>query len=58
MSENCCVNCKHLKVIISQSGNYRCYKRDLYIDYNFHVDCKDFELDEIPLREKERRVWD
>lgn len=57
MSENCCVNCKHLKVIISQGGNYRCYKRDLYMD-NFHVDCKDFELDEIPLREKERRVWD
>lgn len=58
MSEkNCCPNCKNLKVIISQGGNYRCYKKDVYIDYDFYENCPDFEKDERTLREKEQIVW-
>ena len=52
-----CVDCKHLKVIISQSGNYRCYKTDRYIDYEFYKNCEYFEFDEVPLKEKEEKVW-
>lgn len=53
----CCPYCEHLRVIISQGGNYHCPKKDIYIDYDFYCDCEYFKKSKKTLREKEERVW-
>lgn len=52
-----CGNCKHIAAIISQSGNYYCYKIDEYFDSLPSKICDDYLKDDIPLSVKER-VWD
>lgn len=57
MTEKCCSDCEHIKVIISQMGNYYCPKKEVYIDYEFYCDCDDFKRGNETLLEKEKKVW-
>ena len=53
-----CGDCKYLIVIISQMGDYYCYKKKTYPCVGrFISDCEDFTLDEISLDEKEEKAW-
>lgn len=54
-----CGKCKHLSVIVSQTGDYWCcIKNKYYISSSdFISNCKDFKLDTLTLREKEEKVW-
>ena len=57
--EHSCMYCKFFHPIISQGGAYKCYKKDLFMDYSLYEDCEDFELDtEESLTEKEKKTWD
>ena len=58
MTENKCRNCKHLKVIVSQTSDYWCSAKDEYKNgSDFIFNCDDFEADILSLREKENKVW-
>lgn len=58
MTEKSCRTCKNLNVIVSQTSDYWCSKKDLYLGFEgFIDDCNEWEQDVETLREKEERVW-
>lgn len=58
MNGNGCSNCKHLRVIVSQTSDYWCSTKNEYKNLSdFISNCDKFEKDNISLMEKEEKGW-
>ena len=58
MTRKQCSICRHLSVIVSQTSDYWCSKKNEYLNLtDFKENCTEFEKDNLSLTEKENRVW-